>query len=211
MAEEGHLQKAFDTLVKYHRRQQDAEKDGSRFDEPLIYAVFDLPRWQDAIMNRDHCLHFLANYVLQGTITDQGCIIPCGSDSGSLKKKQLKLYRIACCVREHCRGTDPNEILRRFENGKDFQGSHLCNNSDCCNPQHLIFEPQADNLKRKQCSVVDCQHGPPHCLYPAAAHPISITKKLMESIESKHAKLKFLDETISTLQTMRQELAGNAE
>lgn len=65
--------------------------------------------------------------------------------------------------------------------GRDIQqtGSHLCGNSNCFNPYHIVDEPQAVNNSRQGCLgfiVCDshlivlhrlCQHDPP-CIKPIA-------------------------------------------
>jgi hypothetical protein len=53
------------------------------------------------------------------------------------------------------------EAINMAENHDDYTVSHLCHQSNCCNPAHLALEDLATNKSRNVCpGKVSCNHKP---------------------------------------------------
>ena len=108
--------------------------------------------------------------------TDMGCWLWVGPLMGGYKQFKRKTPHDVAAGRES-RGT--NFLLHRVafiaRHGHDVThtASHLCDNSACFNPMHIVDETMRDNNRRKGCKgdilcpfhghilVRQCQHNPP--------------------------------------------------
>lgn len=53
------------------------------------------------------------------------------------------LHRLSWFLHNGC----PTDELHNFYNSRNFHVAHLCNNKDCCNPEHLELQPCITNIQ----------------------------------------------------------------
>ena len=76
-------------------------------------------------------------------------------------KKEFRVHRLQYMVMNRIL-----EIPRTDENGSLLDVSHLCHNSVCVTPEHLILELHSKNMERRSCKAqgLCTKNHTPHCL-----------------------------------------------
>lgn len=104
-------------------------------------------------------------------VTRQGCLVPHQVHWFATRARHEAAKIVSRLVDVHHGQTIRDSYQQQAERlgwPSDVQLSHLCHDSNCCNPQHLVREPQWANLKRNYCGVrgaCDCGMEP-KCVLP---------------------------------------------
>jgi len=142
------------------------------------------------------------------TFTDTGCIIPAKQFWPGCGHRHTKLASLVSAqVFNNVKAEDLDKSQLKDELGWPCtpQLSHLCHTSVCCNPKHVVVEPQWRNLKRNYCGREgQCDCGvQPNCLARYRASNVAFTvsclnqdapdlKKTLVSMMPEHVDIKIL-------------------
>jgi len=95
------------------------------------------------------------------------CLVPVGTGVSQTQSGYLRVNWNGGKVMAHVMVL---ENLRPCPDGAT-DASHLCGNSECCNPLHLVWESRQDNVARRGCVgyvwvdqqgwIRVCKHDPP--------------------------------------------------
>lgn len=76
-------------------------------------------------------------------------------------KVDYRAHRLACAL-----------STNKWYQNHEFEASHICNNSLCCKPSHLVWESPDINKSRLYCRVFR-NHQKHYCLHvPQCIHPL---------------------------------------
>jgi hypothetical protein len=115
----------------------------------------DRPEYQEA---REQDLSLLSSCVVFGPGVARGrTTIPCKQVANSAHTVVIKetwLVLLACGLVSKAEWAEMILAGKRRE-GHDLEGSHLCGNSSCGSPWHLVAETHSQNMARKACHKDD--------------------------------------------------------